>query len=471
MRLFLSFVRCYSRITARDSVQSLLATSKYFGADNVPGTWSVLKRVKCISQEWDQSISWFGGNCRYISSEVSKHCNVGTIGHIDHGKTTLTAAITRISEIDGLGKFVSYEDIDRAPEERARGITINATHVEYSTSFRHYAHTDCPGHVDFIKNMISGTSQMDAAILVVAATDGVMPQTREHMLLAKQVGVEKMIVFINKADLVDEEVRELVEIEIRELLTDFGFDGISTPVIVGSALLALKGDSSEFGVPSVKKLLNALDTYIPSPSRDFTSPFVLPVDNAFTVPGRGTVVTGTLLKGTVKKNDEAELMGYDEKIKTSVGDIQVFKKSVPKAVAGENVGALLRGVKISSVHKGMMLCAFNSAVISNRFLAKIYFLSRSEGGRRKPVTSNYIQQLFSKTWSVACRVDLMEGVSMIMPGEHATVYLTLIKKMVFNPGQPFTLRENNITVATGIVIEVKPSVQVPKANLSKVAIG
>ncbi|XP_071453110.1 elongation factor Tu [Hetaerina americana] len=410
----------------------------------------------------------FGDICRKHYSEGSHHCNVGTIGHIDHGKTTLTAALTRISEMNGFAKFVSYEEIDKAPEERSRGITINATHVEYSTKLRHYAHTDCPGHADFIKNMISGTSQMDAAVLVVAATDGVMPQTREHLLLAKQVGVEKIIVFINKADVVDEEIKELVEIEIRELLSDFGFDGIETPVIIGSALLALKGDTSELGEQSIKKLLNVFDSYIPNPTRDYTSPFLLPVDNAFTVPGRGTVVTGTVVKGTLRRNDDADLLGYDKNIKTTLGDLHVFKKSVAKAVAGENVGALLRGVRVQSVQKGMVLCASNSAIISNCFLAKVYFLSASEGGRKKPVTSKYIQQLFSKTWNVACRIDFIDGVSMVMPGEHATVSLTLMKKMVFDPGQSFTVRENNRTVATGIVIEVKPSVRIPKSNLSKV---
>ncbi|KAG8232767.1 hypothetical protein J437_LFUL012906 [Ladona fulva] len=404
----------------------------------------------------------------FCTAEEVRHCNVGTIGHIDHGKTTLTAAITKVLEKEGLAKFISYDEIDRAPEEKARGITINATHVEYSTKLRHYAHTDCPGHADYIKNMISGASQMDGAVIVVAADDGPMPQTREHLLLAKQVGVEKVVVFINKADVVNEDVIELVEIEMRELLSGFGFDGVETPVVVGSALLALKGDSSPLGEQSIKSLLNALDEHIPKPTRDTKSPFLLPVDNAFTVPGRGTVVTGTLTRGILRKNAEGELLGFDEHIKTSVADVQIFKKSVSKAVAGDNLGALLRGVRITSVQKGMLFCESKSVSISNHFIANVYFLSRSEGGRSKPIMSRYIQQLFSKTWNIPCRIDLMEGNEMIMPGENVCVYLTLLKKMVMLPGQSFTIRENNVTVGTGIISEVKSSVEVMKSNLSKV---
>ena len=267
---------------------------------------------------------------------------------VDHGKTTLTAAITKVLEKDGLANYISYDQIDRAPEEKTRGITINAAHIGYSTKKRSYAHTDCPGHADYVKNMISGASQMDGAILVVAATDGQMPQTREHLLLAKQVGIDKIVVFINKADQVDHEVLELVEIEIRELLCDFGFDGGNCPVICGSALQALNGETSEIGEPSIKKLLDSVDEYIPTPVRDLKSPFLLPIDNAFTVPGRGTVVVGTLKKGTIIKNSESDLLGFDENIRTTVSDIQIFKKSVPKALAGDNVGALLRGVKVNT---------------------------------------------------------------------------------------------------------------------------
>ncbi|XP_073812852.1 mitochondrial translation elongation factor Tu 2 isoform X2 [Musca autumnalis] len=404
--------------------------------------------------------------------DVAKpHCNVGTIGHVDHGKTTLTAAITRVLSKKGLSDFVSYDQIDRAPEEKARGITINACHIGYETPLRTYAHTDCPGHADYIKNMISGASQMDGAILVVAATDGQMPQTREHLLLAKQVGIQRIIVFINKADLVDQEVLELVEIEMREMLTDFGFDGINTPVVCGSALLALRDDPSPFGVPAIEKLLDQIDAYVQTPKRDIESPFQLPIDNAFTVPGRGTVVVGTIKRGTVLKNAECDLLGFNQNIKTSVGDIQIFRKSVPKAIAGENVGVLLRGVKISSVERGMLLTQQGSEDISNHFLASMYLLSRSEGGRSKPMLSKYIQQLFSVTWNVPARIDMIPANGMLMPGDHANVRITLLRKMVMTPGQAFTIRENGATVATGMILERKASVDIPKNKLSKAAVN
>lgn len=409
---------------------------------------------------------------KYYCTKISKnHCNVGTIGHVDHGKTTLTAAITRLMSKENDTKYTSYNEIDRAPEEKLRGITINAAHIEYQTKNRHYAHTDCPGHADYIKNMISGASQMDGAILVVAATDGQMPQTREHLLLAKQIGIDKIVVYINKADKVDNDVIELVELEIREMLSDFGFDGSECPVIVGSALLALEGDTSEIGEPSIRKLLDAVDSYIPTPIRDLTSPFMLPVDNSFTVGGRGTVVVGTLKRGIISKNDAAELLGHGEFIKTSVSDIECFKKSVNNAKAGENIGVLLRGVKHTKADKGMILCAAGSLKLSNHYEAMIYFLPSSDGGRSRPVTSKYIQQLFSQTWNVSCRIDLAEGVSLIMPGEHSTVTLTLLRSMVMTPGQSFTLRENNVTVATGVVSKVRDKLILPeKKGLIKVSV-
>lgn len=409
---------------------------------------------------------------RYYSTESNRdHCNVGTIGHVDHGKTTLTAAITKLMSKENDTRYTAYDEIDRAPEEKARGITINAAHVEYKTKNRHYAHTDCPGHADYIKNMISGASQMDGAILVVAATDGQMPQTREHLLLAKQIGIDKIVVYINKADKVDKDVIELVELEMREMLTDFGFDGNTLPVISGSALLALEGDTSEIGEPSIRKLLDAVDSYIPTPVRDITSPFMLPVDNSFTVGGRGTVVVGTLKRGIISKNNFAELMGLGECIKTAVSDIECFKKSVNSAKAGENIGVLLRGVKNTSVEKGMILCAAGSLKLSNHFEASVYFLSRSEGGRSRPITSKYIQQLFSHTWNIACRVDLAEGMSLIMPGEHTTVTLTLLQSMVMIVGQNFTIRENNVTIATGVIIKVRDMLILPeKKGLIKVAV-
>ncbi|EDW73832.1 uncharacterized protein Dwil_GK19666 [Drosophila willistoni] len=399
------------------------------------------------------------------------HCNVGTIGHVDHGKTTLTAAITKIQSKKGLAEFLSYEQIDRAPEEKARGITINACHIGYATNERTYAHTDCPGHADYIKNMISGASQMDGAILVVAATDGQMPQTREHLLLAKQVGIQRIIVFINKADLVDEEVLELVEIEMREMLTDFGFDGVNSPVICGSALLALREDNeSPFGVKAIEELLKQCDSYIPTPQRDIVAPFILPIDNAFTVPGRGTVVVGTIKRGTIVRNSDADLLGFNQNLKTSVSDIQIFRKSVPQALAGENVGALLRGIKISAVERGMLLCATGSEDISNHFEGSMYLLSRSEGGRVKPMLSKYIQQLFSMTWNVPARIDIVPSEAMLMPGEHGQVRVTLLRKMVMTPGQAFTIRENGATVATGMITQRLPSLDLPKNKLSKASV-
>lgn len=390
------------------------------------------------------------------------------------GKTTLTAAITKVLSTVTDTEFVAYDQIDKAPEEKARGITINAAHIGYSTKKRHYAHTDCPGHADYVKNMISGASQMDGAILVVAATDGQMPQTREHLLLAKQMGVERIVIFVNKADQVDREVLELVELEMRELLVDFGFDGVNCPVVCGSALLALKGDNSELGVPSVQKLLDVIDSYIPTPTRDLNSPFLVPIDNAFLVPGRGTVVVGTIKRGIMKKNCEAELLGFDEEIKTTVSDLQVFKKTVQQAVAGDNVGALLRNVKLSAVSRGMLLVAAGSERISNHFQGSMYLLTRGEGGRSKPLTSKYIQQMFSRTWNIPCRVDLFnedgQEQDMLMPGDHGPVRLTLFRKMVMNTGQTFTIREQGMTVATGMITKVLDPIKLPQNKLSKVVI-
>lgn len=303
---------------------------------------------------------------------------------------------------------------------------------------------------------------------MVAATDGQMPQTREHLLLAKQVGIKHLVVFINKVDQADTEMSELVEIEMRELLSDFGFDGISTPVIYGSALLALQGDESEIGAPSIRRLMDAIDKHIPTPERDVTSPFWLPIDSAFTVPGRGTVVVGTLKKGTLKKGDEAELLGHDAAIKTVVTDVQVFRKSVPLATAGDNVGLLLRSIKLERVQRGMVLAALNSAKPGNRFSAQLYLLSRGEGGRSRPVVSGYIQQIFCATWNLAVRLDLPDDVSMIMPGEHSPVHLTFLRKMAVEPGTAFTIRENNVNVATGIIVQKLSDAAILKGNLDKI---
>lgn len=440
---------------------SLLSLSK---AWNIISHFNKTKICKCSSKVNFYNLFNLQPFICYSNTVPLSHCNIGTIGHVDHGKTTLTSAITKMMSKVGKTKYISYDEIDRAPEEKSRGITINASHVEYSTKVRHYAHTDCPGHADYIKNMISGASQMDGAILVVAATDGQMPQTREHLLLAKQVGINKVVVFINKADVVDSEILDLVELEIRELLTDFGFDGDKSPVVVGSALLALKGDTSEIGEPSIIKLLDAIDSFIPTPVRDVSSPFILPIDNAFTIPGRGTVIIGTIKRGLMNKNDTAELLGFDKQIKTSISNIEVFKKSVNEAKAGENVGILVRGIKLHNVERGMLLCASDSVNFSNHFEAQIYFLHRSEGGRSRPITSKYIQQLFSYTWNLACRVDLPEGVELVMPGEHSSVTLTLLKKMVMTQGQAFTIRENNVTVATGIISQIRKALTLPEQS-------
>ncbi|KAK7080035.1 hypothetical protein SK128_026872 [Halocaridina rubra] len=367
-----------------------------------------------------------------------------------------------------MANYTSYDQIDRAPEEKLRGITINTAHVFYSSATRKYAHTDCPGHADYVKNMISGASQMDGAILVVAADDGQMPQTLEHLLLAKQIGIKYIVVYVNKADLVEEDVLELVELEIRELLDDYGFDSENTPVINGSALLALQGDKGPLGEQSILKLVQVLDEYVPLPTRDLTSPFLLPIDNFFNVTGRGTVVVGTLKQGTIKKLDEAHLLGFDRQIRTTVSDIQAFKKSLPKAEAGDHIGVLLRGVKQDVLSRGMTLCASGSKSLCNRFETTVYFLSRREGGRSRPITTTYIQQLFSLTWNIACRLDLPEGLDLVMPGEHCNATISLLQRMVLSQGQSFTIRENNITVATGIITKLLDSVYVPSKKLDKI---
>lgn len=430
------------------------------------GVSTRMKLLGAISetQSNKKAFRWFSAN----NEKEKPTCNVGTIGHVDHGKTTLTAAITKVLQKTGLSSFVSYDQIDRAPEEKQRGITINTAHISYSSSLRHYAHTDCPGHSDYVKNMISGASQMDGAILVVAASDGQMPQTREHLLLAKQAGVKKVVVFVNKADLVDEDVLELVEIEVRELLEDYGYDGIDAPFVNGSALLALQGDQGPYGESSIQKLVKALDEYITIPTRDLTSPFLLPIDNYFTVPGRGSVVTGTLKRGIMRKGEAAELLGFDRHIKTVLNDLQVFKKSTPIIEAGQNVGVLLRGVKNEVLSRGMTLCASGSQKCHNRFEAAIYLLSHAEGGRSRPLVSPYMQQLFSDTWNVACRVDLPDGIHMLMPGDHGTVILTLQESMVMMQNQSFTIRENNSTVGTGIIIKLLDTVLIPQKKLDKI---
>ncbi|XP_064620655.1 elongation factor Tu, mitochondrial-like [Lineus longissimus] len=394
---------------------------------------------------------------RLAEGETSKkpHCNIGTIGHVDHGKTTLTAAITKVlAEQGDNNAFVRYDEIDRAPEEKKRGITINAAHVGYETKKRHYAHTDCPGHIDYIKNMITGTSQMDGAILVIAATDGQMPQTREHLLLTKQIGVEKVVVYVNKADVVDEDTLELVEIETRELLEEFGFDGVDCPIICGSALNALQDKNPTLGKESILTLLDSIDKYIPTPVRDEDGPFLVPVDSVFTVPGRGTVAIGTVKRGTVNKGEVVTLLGHGNEIKTSISDLQVFKKSVPTCKAGDNVGVLLRGVRPEAIERGMFVGIPGSFQQCNSFEAQIYVITKQEGGRSKPITDNYIQMMYCNLWNVAACLKLPKANSMVMPGDAASVQFLLRKPMVFDVGQRFTVRENQHTTLTGVVTKI-----------------
>eukprot|EP01147_Barroeca_monosierra_P007959 gene7959-705_t len=390
-------------------------------------------------------------------SEFSReklHVNIGTIGHVDHGKTTLTAAITKVLADSGLAKYTGYSDIDKAPEERVRGITIATAHVEYETKNRHYAHLDCPGHADYIKNMITGAAQMDGAILVVSATDGQMPQTREHVLLAKQVGIERVVVYINKADMVeDDELLELVEMEIRELLSSYGYDGDETPVITGSALYAIEERDPTRGSESILKLMDAVDNWIPDPIRELDKPFLMPVENSFSISGRGTVVTGKVERGVVKKGDEVEIIGYGKSFKTVVTGIEMFHKQLDQGQAGDNLGALCRGLKRDDVRKGQVMCKPGTVKSHSKFQTQLYVLSKEEGGRHTPFVDGYRPQLFSRTGDVTCTIQLPEG-KMVMPGEDATCEVELITDIPLEEGQRFTVREGHRTVGTGIVSKI-----------------
>ncbi|XP_025050737.1 elongation factor Tu, mitochondrial, partial [Alligator sinensis] len=380
------------------------------------------------------------------------HVNIGTIGHVDHGKTTLTAAITKILSETGSAKFRKYEEIDNAPEEKARGITISASHVEYATANRHYSHTDCPGHADYIKNMITGTAPLDGCILVVAATEGQMPQTREHLLLAKQIGVEHVVVYVNKADMAsDNEMLDLVELEIRELLSEFGYDGDNTPVIFGSALCALENREPKMGLESVLKLLEAVDTYIPLPPRELDKPFLLPIDSTCSIPGRGTVVTGTLERGIIKKGDECEFVGHNKKLRSVVTGIEMFHQSLDRAEAGDNMGALVRGLRREDVRRGMVMCKPGSIQPHQKIEAQVYVLSKEEGGRSKPFVSGYKPILFSLTWDMVGRISLPPGKELVMPGEDTSLTVTLRQPVVLETGQRFTLRDGSRTIGTGVV--------------------
>ncbi|XP_070390361.1 elongation factor Tu 2 [Dermacentor albipictus] len=381
------------------------------------------------------------------------HCNIGTIGHVDHGKTTLTAAITKVLADEKLAAAKKYEEIDNAPEEQARGITINVAHVEYATKNRHYSHTDCPGHADYIKNMITGTSQMDGAILVVAATDGAMPQTREHLLLAKQIGIEHIVVFLNKADAADKEMLELVEMELRELLTEYGFNGDGVPVVTGSALYALEGKEPELGRDAVIKLLETVDNHIPTPARDLDKPFLLPIESVHSIPGRGTVVTGRLERGTLKKGMECEILGYNKYFKTAVTGIETYHKILEEAQAGDQLGALVRGVKRDEIRRGMALCKPGTINQHDHFEAQVYVLKKEEGGREKPIIKYYQSTMYSRTFDCAARV-FFEGRDMVMPGEDAKLEVRLHKPMALEQGQRFTFREGRVTAGTGVITKV-----------------
>ena len=384
------------------------------------------------------------------------HLNVGTIGHVDHGKTTLTAALTKVcAEAYGSGEAVAFDGIDNAPEEKERGITIATSHVEYDSPARHYAHVDCPGHADYIKNMITGAAQMDGAILVVNCADGPMPQTREHILLARQVGVPYIVVYLNKADQVDdEELIMLVEEEIRELLTEYDFPGADTPVIVGSALKALEGDTSDHGVESVKKLVESIDSYIPEPTRETDKPFLMPIEDIFSIQGRGTVVTGRIERGMVNVNDEMEIVGIKDTEKTVCTGVEMFRKLLDQGRAGENVGVLLRGTKREDVERGQVLSAPGSIKPHTKFEAQVYVLSKEEGGRHTPFFKGYRPQFYVRTTDVTGEVTLPDGVEMVMPGDDIAVTVELISPVAMEDGMKFAIREGGRTVGAGQVTEI-----------------
>ena len=383
------------------------------------------------------------------------HVNVGTIGHVDHGKTTLTAAITTILTKKFGGEAKSYDQIDSAPEERARGITINTAHVEYETENRHYAHVDCPGHADYVKNMITGAAQMDGAILVVSAADGPMPQTREHILLARQVGVPYIIVYMNKADMVDDaELIELVEMEIRELLSKYDFPGDDTPIIVGSALKALEGDQSDIGEPSILKLAAALDSYIPQPERAIDGAFIMPVEDVFSISGRGTVVTGRVERGIIKVGDEIEIVGLKPTLKTVCTGVEMFRKLLDQGQAGDNVGILLRGTKREEVERGQVLAKPGSISPHTKFTAEIYVLSKEEGGRHTPFFPGYRPQFYFRTTDVTGAIELPAGTEMVMPGDNVSVTVNLIAPIAMEDGLLFAIREGGRTVGAGVVAKI-----------------
>ena len=383
------------------------------------------------------------------------HVNVGTIGHVDHGKTTLTAALTKVMAETNGGEFRAYDQIDKAPEEKARGITISTAHVEYQSQERHYAHVDCPGHADYVKNMITGAAQMDGAILVCSAADGPMPQTREHILLARQVGVPYIVVFLNKADMVDDaELLELVEMEVRELLSKYEFPGDDTPIVKGSALKALEGDTSDIGVPAVIKLVQEMDRYIPTPKRDVEKPFLMPIEDVFSISGRGTVVTGRIERGIVKVNDEIEIVGIKDTTKTTCTGVEMFRKLLDEGQAGDNVGVLLRGTKREDVERGQVLAKPGTIKPHTKFECEVYVLSKDEGGRHTPFFKGYRPQFYFRTTDVTGNVQLPEGVEMVMPGDNIKMAVELISPIAMEEGLRFAIREGGKTVGAGVVSKI-----------------
>ena len=383
------------------------------------------------------------------------HVNVGTIGHVDHGKTTLTAALTTILAKKFGGAAKAYDQIDNAPEEKARGITINTSHVEYETETRHYAHVDCPGHADYVKNMITGAAQMDGAILVCSAADGPMPQTREHILLSRQVGVPYIVVYLNKADMVDDaELLELVEMEVRDLLSEYDFPGDDTPIIIGSALKALEGDQSDIGVPSIIKLVDALDSYIPEPQRDIDKPFLMPIEDVFSISGRGTVVTGRIERGVIKVGEEIEIVGIRPTAKTTCTGVEMFRKLLDQGEAGDNVGVLLRGTKREEVERGQVLAKPGTITPHTKFEAEVYILSKDEGGRHTPFFKGYRPQFYFRTTDVTGECVLPEGVEMVMPGDNIKMNVHLISPIAMDEGLRFAIREGGRTVGAGVVSKI-----------------
>jgi elongation factor Tu len=390
-------------------------------------------------------------------SRTKPHCNVGTIGHVDHGKTSLTAAITKVLAEQGKATYTAYDQIDKAPEEKARGITISTAHVEYQTDKRHYAHVDCPGHADYIKNMITGAAQMDGAILVVSAPDGPMPQTREHILLGRQVGVPSIIVFLNKVDMVakeDAELLDLVELELRELLSKYKYPGDTTPIVRGSALKALEGDAGELGEPSIAKLMEALDTFIPEPKREIEKPFLMPVEDVFTISGRGTVVTGRVERGIVKVGEEIEIVGFKDTVKTVVTGVEMFRKLLDEGRAGDNIGALLRGTKREDIERGQVLAKPGSITPHTKFQAEAYILTKDEGGRHTPFFKGYRPQFYFRTTDVTGVCELPEGTEMVMPGDNVQIKVELIMPIAMDEGLRFAIREGGRTVGAGVVTRI-----------------